>query len=254
MLNVRWFDTITSTWGRDNATVSDPQQNIVPRAFHSATLLPGSTKILIYGGSAYIASQNTIPADYAYLYDYESKQYNLLDLGSNGAGRRSGHCAVLYKHYIFFMFGFNDKLQLQNDVNVLDVSNVTQPVWVMAGSSNNGTMPPSGSGLSAGATAGIAVAAVIVGLGIAFAGVFIWCRRRKHDRERDLNQLDPRATLNDFHAPIYSQNPVGTISSDLGSPSAQDDRTHSSTPYYLKEIIKPSSDEPDPCSKPFAHE
>lgn len=36
--------------------------------------------------------ENTIPADYAYLYDYNSKIYTVLALGDGGAGRRSAHC------------------------------------------------------------------------------------------------------------------------------------------------------------------
>ncbi|CAO3587130.1 unnamed protein product [Absidia cylindrospora] len=170
MLATRWYDTTKATWGVDMGTVSN-KQAVSGRTYHTTTLVPDSNSFLVYGGSLFTNDRNQIQADYAYLYDYSKKIFTPLTFDNNtGAGKRSGHCAVLYKTNIFILFGFNENYQLLNDIHVLDVSTPTKPTWRTPSSGDPTSQPSSGAtsndsnapALSSGGIAGIAIGAAIV--------------------------------------------------------------------------------------------
>ncbi|KAI8079836.1 uncharacterized protein BX664DRAFT_203368 [Halteromyces radiatus] len=269
MHQVRWFNTNTSAWGTDTATSN---QNVSARAYHTATLIPGSTKILVYGGSVFVGQVNTIPDDYAYSYDYAAKQYTLLNL-TGGAGKRSAHAAVSYKNYIFIMFGFDQNLQLHRDVNIMDVSNASQPVWHSPPPTNSssGDIPSDGNsnnnvdsqGLSTNAIAGIAVAAVVVGLGAIAGGLFFMYRKKKQKRQFELEKLDPRSHIPIYDlpdhttdTPIYTNNISSVPSPFLDNKKAIDDHTRLPENFHqgITETIKPTVYQSTDYSKPHGDE
>ncbi|KAI8079818.1 uncharacterized protein BX664DRAFT_352981 [Halteromyces radiatus] len=267
MLQVRWYDTVSKNWGTDQATIVNSNlATVSQRAYHTTTQIPGSNKFLVYGGSVFIGSQNTIPNDYAYTYDYVAKQYSLLNLGTGGAGRRSGHQAVAYKSYIFILFGFDDLLLLRNDINVLDVSNATNPVWVTpnrnstnpTGSSNptSSNTESASSRISQGTTAGIAVAAAIVGIAI-FAGIlFLVYRRKQKQRQFELEDLDPRAHQRETWAddlPTHYQDGNQDNMPQKAS-YAEDTLTSQSEDYTRVGYVKPTSNDKSESTKPYANE
>ncbi|SAM00547.1 hypothetical protein [Absidia glauca] len=192
MLEIRTFDTVASTWGAIRGSVSN-SQNITPRNFHTATYIANTTVILIYGGDASDTIDTAILTDYAYLYDYANNVYTPLSFeAGQGAGARTGHVAVAYSLYVIIMFGVNSKHELLQDLHVLNMTNATSPTWIGAP-----LLPPSfpigsGPGLSSGAIAGIVVAAVVASISLTAAIIFIMYRKRKQQKEFELETTDPR--------------------------------------------------------------
>ncbi|KAI8332353.1 hypothetical protein BC941DRAFT_129007 [Chlamydoabsidia padenii] len=91
MLEVRTFNTMTSSWGTLHATVSNGQ-NITPRNFHTATPITNTTVFLIYGGDASDTRNTAVLNDYAYLFDYSNNVYTPVNFDAGiGAGARTGH-------------------------------------------------------------------------------------------------------------------------------------------------------------------
>ncbi|KAI8079816.1 uncharacterized protein BX664DRAFT_341529 [Halteromyces radiatus] len=256
MLQVRWYDTTNQSWGTDIATANAGL--VSQRAYHTTTQIPGTTKFLVYGGSVWIGEQNNLPNDYAYTYDYISKQYNQLNLGSGGAGKRSGHQAVGYKSYIFILFGFDDKQSLRNDINVLDVSNATNPVWLgtksgtsssqSANASTSLTSSSNDNELSTGAIVGIAVAASVVGV-CGIAGIlFCLYRKKRKGKQFEMEEINQTELLSKTWMDGSDDKKKGSINQDKtvctdDSPPFQKSACYSlkpSTPM-MEDTIKPMS-------------
>ncbi|ORZ05642.1 hypothetical protein BCR42DRAFT_428060 [Absidia repens] len=88
MTHVRWFDTNQNTWGTDQATVAG-NQPITSRILHTVTPIPGSNKLLVYGG--YNDQEAKLSQDYAYVYDFVAKEYTPLNFNQTGPGPRASH-------------------------------------------------------------------------------------------------------------------------------------------------------------------
>ncbi|CAO3587131.1 unnamed protein product [Absidia cylindrospora] len=263
MLATRWYDTTKATWGVDMGTVSN-KQAVSGRTYHTTTLVPDSNSFLVYGGSLFTNDRNQIQADYAYLYDYSKKIFTPLTFDNNtGAGKRSGHCAVLYKTNIFILFGFNENYQLLNDIHVLDVSTPTKPTWRTPSSGDPTSQPSSGAtsndsnapALSSGGIAGIAIGAAIVLVGIGGAVLFFFYRKRKN-QQKEFQMDDPRQQQN---ATEYM---LPTAFPDHHTTSSGNDQTKVDNlpPVFFTESAsrlkptKPTTDERELASKPHGDE
>ncbi|ORZ19569.1 hypothetical protein BCR42DRAFT_219882 [Absidia repens] len=197
MTQVRWYDTTSQSWGMDQATVSN-NQPITSRILHTTTNVPGSTKFLIYGG--YNDQEAKICQDYAYVYDFMSKEYTPLDLNQTGPGPRAAHSAVGYDTYIMIMFGVDSNMKLQKDFNGLDVSDANHITWTSDTPPTNHTRNDSDNNstgdnkLSLGGTIGVAIAAAAVFIGIVAATLYFLYRKKQQRQQFQLEKMDPRAT------------------------------------------------------------
>ncbi|ORZ16210.1 hypothetical protein BCR42DRAFT_414556 [Absidia repens] len=260
MLATRWYDTTKANWGAQTATVSNGQA-VSGRTYHTTTLVPESNSFLVYGGSLFTNDRNQVQTDYAYLYDYVQKIFTPLTFDNNtGAGKRSGHCAVLYNTDIFILFGFNENYQLLNDIHVLDVSTPTKPTWrastaghPSSGASSTATSSDTnGPALSSGGIAGIAVGATIFLVGIGGAVLFFFYRKRNQQKEFQMD--DPRQQQN-----ATTEYMLPTAFPDHHTASSGNDQTKvdNLSPIFFSDSasrLKPTTDERELASKPHGDE
>ncbi|GAN03191.1 hypothetical protein MAM1_0035c02642 [Mucor ambiguus] len=93
-----------------------------PRRLHTATLIPNSDLLFVYGGS--ITDASDAVADYSYLLNTTSFIWTPVNIANTniGAGSRFGHSAVLYNdRSLFIIFGADDLGMLRNDFAVIDI-------------------------------------------------------------------------------------------------------------------------------------
>ncbi|CAO3588703.1 unnamed protein product [Absidia cylindrospora] len=256
MTNVRWFDTVSNTWGNDTATGT----NVVSRKFHTADLIPGTSKILIYGGVRNAAESIMPVSDFCYIYDYKAKAYTPITFQSSGAGPRGGHSTVLYQApstaetYLFILFGYDSNVKPQNDTWVMNLTDTSQPVWAVAHAKQVSDDSTSNNTLSTGAIVGISIGSAVAGIGLAAFAVIWFFRKRKQRQEFEIEQADPRHhqsmdgnDLHDMGEVLSTSQPMTSVTSDSNHASktemALEDGLHSplgdSTKGPLLTISKP---------------
>ncbi|KAI9277608.1 hypothetical protein BY458DRAFT_504591 [Sporodiniella umbellata] len=122
MSEILKYDVKNATWSLlKTSTLLVPS----PRRLHSATAIPGTDLILVYGGSA--TDVPRVLTDYVYLLNTTSLTWSVPNLGLSelGAGPRFGHSAVLYQHAtLFFLFGVDSLGLARNDYFVLDLAHL----------------------------------------------------------------------------------------------------------------------------------
>ncbi|KAI8099368.1 uncharacterized protein BX664DRAFT_321097 [Halteromyces radiatus] len=252
MQNITFYNTHTDQWGSLTASGDTP----TPRKAHTATYIPGTGKVLIYGGTNKANLQALPVSDYAYLYDMDQHAYTKLDLSAgNGAGSRMGHSAVLYNRSIFIMFGYDGSGNINDDTHILDVSNASMPVWAGQSSvvSNNGTNETStnsNGSIGAGGIAGIVVG-VVAAAGIAGAFAFFCYRKR---RNRNKNEFDyyvppPQDFNNDIPPTMFPENT--DKNSNNNSNNNNNNNNHLNTDGYQTPSVEYSEPAPSyPATKP----
>ncbi|ORX48807.1 hypothetical protein DM01DRAFT_1338466 [Hesseltinella vesiculosa] len=199
-LNDIWvYDTSTTLWTINNIT-GNINSWPTGRKFHTATTIPGTTHILIFGGELTTGSYQLVN-DPVYLYDYQQNQFQKVSLANsdNRPTMLSGHSAVYYKdpitseQYVFILFGQGVNGNPTNATNIINVTDVTNLAWVKdQASSSAGATSNGSSSLSTGAIAGIAVGAAIAGIGITGALIFSVLRKRRAKQQFVLQSTDPR--------------------------------------------------------------
>ncbi|KAI8331073.1 hypothetical protein EDC96DRAFT_527656 [Choanephora cucurbitarum] len=123
MNDILQFNITNQTWSLHhspgNTTIPSP------RRLHSATAIPDTDLILIYGGS--VTDGAGTVSDYMYTLNTTSYVYTPIHATNSNqakAGPRFGHSAVLYdKRSLFIIFGADELGSLRNDFAVLDVKN-----------------------------------------------------------------------------------------------------------------------------------
>ncbi|KAG1520528.1 hypothetical protein G6F52_007576 [Rhizopus delemar] len=123
MKDVLFYNTLDGSWALNQVNTS---LNISDRYHHTATALPFSSKILIYGGAMRFSRRAAVAVpDYLYLFDTKSLEYSKIqDQGLYfSGGPRYGHEAILYKNTLIVLFGVNQKGILTNDVRFLSLNN-----------------------------------------------------------------------------------------------------------------------------------
>ncbi|ORZ05363.1 hypothetical protein BCR42DRAFT_179113, partial [Absidia repens] len=246
MLEIHSYDTIQSSWLISQAT-TDNAQAIAPRAKHTTTLISGTNSFLIYGGEGADNPNVTIVSDYAYLYDFDKSVFTQLSLDSDvGAGPRTAHNAVAYKSYVMIMFGFNSQSEMLNDLRVLNATDLSALYWLGDSPPTDGSSVPrpgSNSSLSTGATAGIAVAAAVVGIGLTAALIYIVYRKRKQRKAFILEHTDPR------RHPLGHDNPAYVLAGENDNDDAYPMNSTDVATTTAVDSIKPT--ETEEKTKPF---
>ncbi|KAI8067955.1 hypothetical protein BC940DRAFT_299963 [Gongronella butleri] len=162
------YDVMSTRWSYINASMTSTR---VPtaRVHHTVTLIPGTTTVFIYGGIQAYQYTPQVVNDAAYTFDLSNNSFSYVTLGNsdNRPGSLAGHEAVYYetqgKRLILLLFGRDSGTSLSKySTNIIDVTDLSQLAWFSSFASNdNGS---SGSHLSTGAIAGIAVGAAVAGV------------------------------------------------------------------------------------------
>ncbi|KAI8067957.1 hypothetical protein BC940DRAFT_333177 [Gongronella butleri] len=241
------YDVFTTSWTYINASTTSAR---VPtaRVFHTATLIPGTSTVFIYGGQQAFQYSPQVVNDAAYTFNMKNNSFNYVTLGNsnNRPSTLAGHQAVYNeaqgKKLIFILFGRDTGTSLsQFTASAIDVTDLNQLAWVNTNaSSGNGA----GSHLSTGAIAGIAVGAAIAGIGATAALIFLFWRRRRQRQQFQLETTDPRHTEPLFFSTDMEQaDTLGTSQEDTAASH------HLKTPIMY---AKPSVDEHE-TGKPYDH-
>ncbi|KAI9263784.1 hypothetical protein BY458DRAFT_556941 [Sporodiniella umbellata] len=186
------FDTMQGSWSLVKFTAQPNGKIPSDRLYHSATLMPNSEDIILYGGT------NTgvlAVTDFCYTLNLNSnvwtEQVNLTVPGSvTSNGARFGHSPVLVNTTLFILFGKDLNGSPSPNLLTFDVSDVSNIHYTAIyppvdnkdkGGNSTGTHgsddPNSSSGLSSGAKAGIAVGSV-VGAAVIISGALLLYRRK----------------------------------------------------------------------------
>ncbi|CAO3611277.1 unnamed protein product [Mucor fragilis] len=188
------FDTSSGSWSSLSLRGTPP----AARMFPTATLLPNSNDILLFGGTS--TGQNTAFTDFCYTLNLDTNNWTRQNIDTVGvvSAPRFAHSAVLVNATLFIMFGlavYNNPLDdilvmSVNDVNNLYFSDTFPYIEkVKTVSSGNGTIftestADSSNSLSTGAIAGIVVACVVIGLGAIAAAIFFYIRKKRTDKKK----------------------------------------------------------------------
>ncbi|KAI8078852.1 uncharacterized protein BX664DRAFT_362401 [Halteromyces radiatus] len=180
------------------------------RYWHTLTSLPGTNKILMYGG----VYNHVVSLDYCLIFDGVALRWSAPDFSSsnNIPGPRYGHSAVMVgQDTLYIMMGADITHQLKNDVYILNVTSMqwfnadSNSTWLTAGNNENNANQSSSS-LSPGAIAGAVIGGVAgLSLLVVAAVVFIYIRKRK----RQLEEIPPQPDMffdNNNNGPLLSDN------------------------------------------------
>ncbi|KAI9320141.1 hypothetical protein BX666DRAFT_1919620 [Dichotomocladium elegans] len=133
------FDTTNSSWGSVNTSSS-----VVPsqRIYHTSERIPGTNKILLYGGAdGYVVHVS----DYCYTLDLDTLQWERIKISAGDFGPRYSHSMVFVNNTtVFILFGVGTDGFYKSDFGVLDISTWT---WVQnfTGLVSSATLPTDGS-------------------------------------------------------------------------------------------------------------
>ncbi|ORZ12712.1 hypothetical protein BCR42DRAFT_419812 [Absidia repens] len=191
MSEVAFYNTVSDQWGLILCNGTIPRN----RTSHTATLINGSSTVLIYGGAGSDRLQDLPLLDYAYLWDLDNHIYVKLDSAPGDPGALMGHTAVQYQDTILISFGFDGGGNFRNTTYALDVTNPKSPTW----GSTTSTTPVNhddDNQTNTGAIAGGVVGGV-AGIAI-IAGAFIYYRRKKKNQS-DQNDFDLYQPPQGFH-------------------------------------------------------
>ncbi|CEP09407.1 hypothetical protein [Parasitella parasitica] len=162
-----------------------------PRLQPTATMLPNSNHILLFGGSQ--TGQNVACVKFCYTLDLDTHEW---ELRTNEAlvtadALRFGHSAVLVGTSLFIMFGFTVYGKPLDSILVISVKDVNNLYFAKTFPYAEREFVPvtiASAGLSTGAIAGIGVAS---GLAVVAAAVvcFLYIRKKKRQAERELEEM-----------------------------------------------------------------
>ncbi|ORZ03718.1 hypothetical protein BCR43DRAFT_483848 [Syncephalastrum racemosum] len=192
MTDIITFDTSTLKWGLQNPTGTIPST----RRLHTLTLLPNSSKILMYGGVG-ISNSNAVE-DVCYTLDLDDNTWQKITFSDNkGLGPRYGHSAVLVKNSLFILFGVNSQGATTSDFGIINTSNLSWVEQYGGLMSDDAAEYPVGARLSGGAIAGVVVGCVAGVAIICGLGAFCFIRRKRngkyiqgHENKGDMEILE----------------------------------------------------------------
>ncbi|KAI8885922.1 hypothetical protein K501DRAFT_310716 [Backusella circina FSU 941] len=240
MEDLLMYSTIDGSWTL-NHTNAD---TISERYLHTATLLPKSDRILIYGGATDDGDESkpTHVLDYLLVLDLKGLTYERISEHSKslGAGPRFGHSAILSNSTLFILFGFDDKKMLTSDTHFLSVagSSNSQIGWLKTFQLIE---PTKADELSLGAIIGISIGSVVVFLAIVTLCLIVFVKWRKEkDRKKELQNEKKRERQSwvGNYSPNEYVEPIFTPVSDMSN-SSMDNVTvkNENTQYKPNQIL-----------------
>ncbi|KAG1303594.1 hypothetical protein G6F64_009943 [Rhizopus arrhizus] len=238
------FDTVIGSWSLVKLNAASNSRIPSDRVYHSATMMPNSQDILVYGGTN---DGRIAVTDYCYTLNLDTntwtEQVNVsvpTSVTANGA--RFAHTAVLVNTTLFILFGKDINGSPSPNSLTFDISNIaniqyttTYPFISPDSSSGNssgssGIIPnmgsPQSNGLSGGAKAGIAIG-VVAGVAAIAAGAFFFYRHKKNeDRapQGDVMHVDWDKIESQYREvqapPVYSSHGRDSIEMSRQTPDA----------------------------------
>ncbi|KAI9277439.1 hypothetical protein BY458DRAFT_504986 [Sporodiniella umbellata] len=204
----RVFDTRQGQWGM--AQLGSAPSSRIPssRMYHTATMLPNSQHILLYGGTS---DESLAVTDFIYTLDLTTnnwtEQTNVnVPTSVTQSGARFGHSAVLVDKVLFILFGRDINGNASPNLLTFSVGNISNIEYAY-------TYPPmdlsmdelDDRSLSTGAKAGIAVGIVVVVIAMIAGFVFLFRRnKREHSelKEDDVVYVDWDAIENQYREQV----------------------------------------------------
>ncbi|KAI9263785.1 hypothetical protein BY458DRAFT_514389 [Sporodiniella umbellata] len=199
------FDTKQGSWSL--VKFQAPPNSRVPsdRLYHSATMMPNSEDILLYGGTN---DGKLAVTDFCYTLNLNTnlwtEQVNVsVPTSVASSGARFGHSPVLVNTTLFIIFGKDLNGYPNPNLLTFDISNIsnihytaTYPSVVAPINTPNSTNVPKSldgdNSLSSGAKAGIAVGCVLGATAIIVGAILIYRRKSKSNnryRQNDQNVM-----------------------------------------------------------------
>ncbi|KAI8335912.1 hypothetical protein BC941DRAFT_429736 [Chlamydoabsidia padenii] len=196
MMNVSFYNTLSDQWGMIQSNGDTPTNRI----YHTATLVNGSSTVVIYGGTGSDQLQALPLLDTCYTYNLSTHIYTKIDF-DNGptAGPLMGHSVVQYQQQLFILFGYTSSGYISSSVHILDVSDPTSPIWADQASSHASTSDQQDNHTGAivgGVIGGVAFLAIVAG------ALFYWYRKKKPSiPENDFDLYQPPADFTSTATP-----------------------------------------------------
>ncbi|CAO3656528.1 unnamed protein product [Mucor fragilis] len=182
---IKAFNTLTNEWSMMNLTGDIPTPN---RIYSTLTLLPSTGRhVLLYGGEA----NDAVVQDYCNVLNLNTKNWarQTLDAPPETPLQRSRHSSVLVNNNtLFVMWGIDPNKVGTSSVLILNTTNpdaISVSEKYIDPKAPNPAEESNSTGLSTGAKAGIAVAAVVVAI---LGALAVWFCLRKRKNERIENQ------------------------------------------------------------------
>ncbi|KAG1043422.1 hypothetical protein G6F43_011655 [Rhizopus delemar] len=246
------FDTVIGSWSLVKLNAASNSRVPSDRVYHSATMMPNSQDILVYGGTN---DGRIAVTDYCYTLNLDTntwtEQVNVsvpTSVTANGA--RFAHAAVLVNTTLFILFGKDINGSPSPNLLTFDISNTsniqytTTYPFISPDSSSSSSNNSSGSSgiipsmntiqsgeLSGGAKAGIAIG-VVAGVTALAAGAFFFYRHKKNgDRapQGDVMHVDWDKIESQYREvqapPVYSSHGRDSIEMNRQTPDAYDPAT-----------------------------
>ncbi|CAO3596578.1 unnamed protein product [Absidia cylindrospora] len=252
--SLTWYNTQSDTWGHVPTNGDIP----TPRKYLTATLLPNSSQVLLYGGTATANLQALPLSDYCYIYDANKHQYTAINLTKNaGAGGRIGHSAIVYQSSLLILMGYDGGGNILNDVHALDVSIPERPVW--AGEKQPDSEPDvpvneATNGLSTGAIVGIAIGCVAF-VAIVGAGIFLWYRKRRQQPNNNMDYITPPQDFQiDVPPTMFAENEAYPTKKEPDHDHALDQTTEPVPAYPVAKPHQVEANSEFPKTKPSSSE
>ncbi|CAO3620370.1 unnamed protein product [Cunninghamella blakesleeana] len=201
---VSTFNTGTYQWNTFNTTfISDfPPDMDVSKMYHTATLVPNTDLLIVYGGMVVESGQRKAAGDPYYIYDISNNTFTHIPLTDIDYTLtfKYGHSAAIYKNYLLLSYGNNVK-RLNAFTASLAVLNITNPIKpeLVYMTDPKITNLQTKDGLTKGEIAAIVIG-VTLGISI-IIGVFIYVRYKKRKQRKAfiLEQEDPRRDLGNYY-------------------------------------------------------
>ncbi|CAO3618092.1 unnamed protein product [Mucor hiemalis] len=193
-ISFRWaitFGTTSGLWS--NETLTSNGAFPTGRIGHTATLLPNSQDIILYGGSSGNDISGKASADYCFTLNLAENKWterSNLNVPVTVGGSRYSHSSVLVNSTLFILFGKGSDGTLLSSIMAFDVANVTNLSYsaTFGTEISSTTQNPRAAPLSNGAIGGIAAGAAVVLIAIVAIIIFFIRRKRKQGKEEQNNQ------------------------------------------------------------------
>ncbi|CAO3610571.1 unnamed protein product [Cunninghamella blakesleeana] len=190
------YNTKTLAWGNIVAAGQIPTS----RGLHSTVPSHDGNSFYIYGGAQILSTGLDVANDVFYIYNCYSNSFKPVSLpknplSNNDNNNRFGHFATLYNStYLVLLFGYNDASTPAESLSILNITDPTNPAWVIGILGILEDYEGNGGGTDPKILISAIVVPIVIVLLAVGIGTFLYSRQRKRERQNAfvLEREDPR--------------------------------------------------------------